>query len=287
MHLLDMLLPELYGRVNLVIYDTALTGWMPRYLMARHGVLLVSWPVKRQATSSLAEEYRLEVEEALHRRGIDPAKDRNLVDHLVEKKLERHPDDRIPQGRSKRVSPGTHRVSWVDSDATPFRTLTHRAVGTGQCAHDLWIEDGEMWDVETHATLGASKIRPVRCIDATVSGNRTLGHRLHLRLVLDCPAQRQEWSEYWAPPLKRGPLPRAAAQHPALDLYNPINPHSPYWSTYFRRSDAEAAQKELKQRLGPYGRAASLTPEHQLLDAHAVDCLTSSRTWYAFKIHQL
>jgi hypothetical protein len=66
---------------------------------------------------------------------------------------------------------------------------------------------------------------------------------------------------------------------------------SKMWSTWSADSTggrrADAAQREMKRLLGAGRRAASVRPEAQLLDAFAVDCLTSTRTWYAYQLATL
>ena len=249
-------------RLHTVIWDRALSGWHVQDLMATHRVLTVTKPVAASR----------------HFRRRHPAL---ALSHS--KAIARYESGNpLPLGTSVYPRDSGH-------DVVRSRYYQYGQPLNVPCSHDLWVDDGGLWDVETTAGGHREKVVAAASVRATPRATHA-GWWVDIDWEMPCvdSGEIHEFTTTWNP--RQGKAkPSADEATRALAELVPI-PRSDerFRALHGARNNAESYHAWLKARLGTgptRGRGARLAVEAQLLDHLCVGTLANAITaWRAHRI---
>lgn len=188
----------------------------------------------------------------------------------------------LPLGTSHYVS-SRKRLVTVRSEHAHYRDLQH-TVGEGLCTHSIHVDDGAFWEAEWTAGQRV-KTQRVACLDAKPVVNSDAGmHHIVATHQLICYGTGEilEFDTDFEPrPLRRRATDeerkRRSPEQKALALMQPIaRCDATFRRSYGLRNDIESWFWDLKNRLLPDKRAASLHLDHQLLDVLYAGIVTNA-----------
>jgi hypothetical protein len=297
--LIDKVLQHLPSTaVHAVVYDRALTGWHPNYVLGTYGIPLIgkaspSSLSRKNAPAHVHNAWR--TSKSARRRGkAAQAKARNTsVRKLGRTERDAAAEQALMDAFSGQNSLGQkvgltiHRDSQgvpqiVYSAYAELGTATHRTP-TGPCVHRLVVDDNTLTVVDDqyrkvdHPMLLRSR-----------ADLREAGFEVTATWQIKCDHGDFEHTETWTPPNDRCPMPeherkKSTSRQKALGLLRLIPQTDPRWPTLAGlRNQPESWHKTYKASL-PNKRATSPSGEEQLLQYVAIALLYNSERWYRYQ----
>ena len=298
--LVEQITAILGDRLHTLCYDRGFTGWPENWLMARHGipVLTVANPRRSEKKDPELKQHRLDASKALA--GLLPPRDARRPTLLavrsqralqaaadVEQMIE-HRELGLPAGIGRPLGTCYYlttgdNVEKVISHYYKYDTLRHdRADGT-ECEHHLYVDDGALWEAVQDGKDWIKGQRP-RCSTARrVLDVSTGAWTLVMDWELECAETGQVLCEraVWEPELRREKADKhrqRSSKERALEAMQPLpRCDAAFSAAYGRRNEVESWFSWYKGTLRKGDSAASLSLDHQLLDLLMAGMVTNSR----------
>lgn len=285
------------GGVHTLLYDKGLNTWPQHYLLAKYGILSIA-PITRHTSSDKeTTQVTQDVKTALKRAQatskkkatkvqITALRDMEMNDrYKVEELIKLHKQGKaigagLRVGQSQYVN-SNNNIEQYQTRSYQHAPATHTLADGTQCAHDLWVDHGGLWDT-THTSHGHIKTQRVRCTSARPVHNgsqyelrteheltcATTGEVVKVPTIAFAPDPSRKSSK---PISKMDPRKQAAA------VLRPIAECDPTWRpAYGRRNQIESWFSFAKGRLLEHQRAASLDVNHQFLDFLYIGLITNA-----------
>ena len=306
LRLVEEITAYLGERVHTLCYDRGFTGWQASWLMARHGIPLVTMPspeTKPEKDSEL-KQHRLAAAtglaavlpktDARHATLLDSRAQRELQVAADAEQMREHRDRGLPAGIGRPLGTCYYltsgdNVEKVISQNFKYDTITdHRRADGSVCEHHLYVDDGALWEAEQWGTDWV-KVRRPECSNARrVLDPDTGAWTLTMDWELQCTETGVVMRDKtrWAPSLHRGSndkpysgmseeeAERAMAVK-ALQALPRCDPD--FNAVYGDRNNIESWFSWYKRTLRKGESAASLSLDHQLLDVLFAGMVTNSR----------
>jgi hypothetical protein len=272
-----------------VVYDKALKGgWPEQWLMAEHGVAVISNAIRQRSDSEDVTDARIDVREALRRSGIKEVKTAGLTSAITKAIAQRRLDIEagvlalarrtsqgqptgllLPLGKSEYLN-SRGRIVKVDSRYYHYDTLTHALPNGHPCSHELYVDDGALWEAEWSGGKQIKVQRP-RCRHAHRTRDDRGPWTWHSHWQLTClfSGEVMHLQTAYTPDHKRGKpekRKRSAAEKALKHMQPLARCDRGFGKIYGLRNDTESWFSWFKDRLLEDKRAASLHLHHQLLD---------------------
>lgn len=309
--LLDRVIEHAGDGVHTLIYDKGLQEWPTDYLLATHGVMAITPSRVKDKVDPESREAELNAQTAIRRSMADQARaagktvkgnavvPKSLTSRLAADTLNEKYDAKtlmkeLRKGRSIGVGLPLGRTQYLSSEGDivqstttylHLETYSHDTRDAQPCLHDLWVDDGALW--EAAASAGEwIKIQRLKCVSASNhhDGAQHLSLMRH-EMVCHHTGEVLSIDTTYTPRTKRGPVSNTRAERTrALAALMPVAPCDPSWRTvYNRRNDIESWFSWFKKRLLPDSRAASLDVNHQLLDVFYTGLIQNALTLRNFR----
>lgn len=302
---MDRVCRDAAGGVHAIVYDTALTGHHAKQLAAVHGAWVVNKPPKKQETHDLVAAATEDAKKKA--RGLWNAQQADRREGTAErgsttrqgKQSTVPPALRAPIERravaaavAEVTTPTLGTSIYTNSKGDPivvagaFHQLGTYAhdTATGVCEHHLSVDDGALFDVDPD-----TDIKLDRCIAQSAVLTRAE------------PGQPYRMVSRWRVPCRHGDFlidldydldvrqnVSRSSRERALYWLQPVHRLDGGFQVHHKlRSLSEAFHSWAKKMLRPAAtkdthRAASLLPEHQLMDVMGIGLLQASVTWQEY-----
>jgi hypothetical protein len=312
----EKLLAHTGDGLHTICYDQGLTGWPVDWLMAEHGVHVLSTADPKQSKDNKDHPVRvarLDAREAIIRAGLGKSNDTGVTSAttkaFAQKRLQALQDwktlvKRSVQGKplSKGQPLGTslylsskNQLVTVSSKYFLHDLHTHLLPGGAECTHQLYVDDGALWEVRHRKGTQVKTQRP-RAVTSTrtkLPGCSTWNLSTHYQLICETTGEVLDLHTRWQPRHKRlstaeandSSKHRRAQADQALAAMQPLaRCDTGFRKAYGLRLDIESWFAWLKHHLAN-GRAASLDLNHQMLDVLYSGILTNALALRVSRLH--
>ena len=298
--LVEQVTGHLGERVHTLCYDRGFTGWPVNWLMARHGIPVISTanPETKEEDDPELDQHTLDAKTALA--GLLPASDRRrakLVPLRAQRALQvaanadqmrEHRDLGLPAGiglplgRCYYLTSGDN-VEKVISVHHEYKTVEHHRPDGSVCQHHMYVDDAALWEAVEQDRQWVKAQRPTcsparRMLDPA-TGAWTLVMDWELHCAETGHVQREKTC--WKPELHRHKADKHRSRTPeeiALEAMDPLpRCDAAFGTAYGRRNESESWFSWYKSTLRRGSSAASLSLDHQLLDVLFAGMVTNSR----------
>ncbi|GAA2146492.1 hypothetical protein GCM10009844_22610 [Nocardioides koreensis] len=288
--------------VHMLCHDMGFRDWPIDWLMAEHGVPVISTAIPEHEIPAEETEARLDIRKVLRESGLPGLKnvgrDSDPVSALVQERLNARGDLEafaaatrqgvptglgLPLGTSQYLS-SRGNLTRVDSAAHEYGEVSHPGPDGEPCGHLLYVDDGALWEVRVS---GGAHIKAQRAISerSTRTKHPDTGDWAMVtthRLLCEDARQPFEFDTIWEPVPHRGKR-TEHTKKPRTSLEKALHAMQPlarcdrgFGDIYGLRNDTESWFSWLKARMRRGETAASLHADHQLLDVLYAGLITNA-----------
>lgn len=297
--LVEELTAHLGERVHTLNYDRGYTGWVVNWVMAQYGIALVSTktPETKPEDDPDLKQHALDAKLALagllsaddaRRSALAPVRAQRALQKAVNaEQMRKHRKLGLPAGIGHRLG----RCNYLTSDDNVetvvsvyhhYKTLTHDGADGTVCAHELYVDDGALWEAVQQGNVWVKAQRPsarARRVRNPDTGGWT--RVMDYELTCDETGQVLREQARWEPKLHRGSVENKSgrsSEDKALEAMQPL-PRCDvgFGSAYGRRNEVESWFSWYKSKLRRASSAASLSLDHQLFDLLLAGMVTNAR----------